>query len=150
VKKFLILASMFLLTALPARAAQSAFAPEASPVAVAPIVDTFEDGAQRLRLVGLPSSNGASLEVTLVYEDADLHVRRSVTIDPALVTTTNAAVYNEFLNRMDPDFVSFVRASLGDRLLHLRTAKSDFERAESALFFPNANRGAAEATDRAE
>lgn len=147
-KKFLALVSFLAFAAAPGAARAAQFALAAEPVAV-PVVDTFEDAGLRLRLIGLPSPDGASLQVTLVYEDEDAQALSSVTVDPSLVATTNAEAYNAFLAQMDPGFVSFVRASLADRLMHLRTPQTRFERAESAIFFPGAGHGSSVAHNAA-
>jgi hypothetical protein len=140
VKKSLVLLSFFMLAIAPAaaRAAQNAATGGAS--ASVPVVDAFEDGEQRLRLIALPAPEGAPVEVTLVYEDAERQALRSVTVDPEVVTSKNDPAFAAFLDEMDPDFLVFVRASLADRLLHLKAAPTAFDRAESNLFFPNAVR----------
>ena len=126
--------ALFFVAVSPARAAQ-----EAAPV---PVVDTFEDGDQRLKLVGLQAPEGDRLDVTLVYEDREAHVLRSVTVNPALVGTAEGAAFAAFLAEMDPAFLSYVRAALADRMLHLAGAPNQFERAVSRLFFPRtAGRG---------
>jgi hypothetical protein len=126
VKKRIILASFF------------AFAVGAAGIAVSvPVVDTFAEGDQQLRLVGLPGVDGESIQVTLVYADQAEQTLQSITVDPSLVATEQAAAFAEFLASLDPDFVSFVRASLADRLLHLRKAPTAIERAAFSLFFPN-------------
>ena len=139
-KKSLVLLSFFMLAIAPAaaRAAQNAATSGAS--ASVPVVDAFEDGDQRLRLIALPAPEGAAVEVTLVYEDAERQALRSVTVDPEVVTSTNDPAFTAFLNEMDPDFLVFVRASLADRLLHLKGTPSAFDRAASKLFFPHAAR----------
>jgi hypothetical protein len=112
-----------------------------------PVVDTFEDGGQRLKLIGLPSPDGDRLDVTLVYEDRDEQVLRSVTVDPNLVGTADGATFAQFLAEMDPAFLSYVRASLADRLLHLKNVPNPYERAVSRIFFPRSVRsGVASAT----
>ena len=138
-KKSLVLFSFFLLAIAPAaRAAQNAVSTAAAPSV--PVVDSFEDGGQRLRLIALPAPEGAPVEVTLVYEDAERQALRSVTVDPEVVTSTKDAAFTAFLDEMDPDFLVFVRASLADRLLHLKGTQTNFDRAESTLFFPHAVR----------
>ena len=137
--KLLVLVSAALLAVLPmvASAAQQETAVAAAPV---PVVDTFEDGDQRLKLVGLPAPDADRLDVTLVYEDREAQVLRSVTIDPDLVGTTDGAALTQFLEEMDPAFLSYVRASLADRLLHLKSAPNRYERAVSRVFFPRSAR----------
>ena len=136
-KKSLVLLSFFMLAIAPAaaRAAQNAVSIGAAPSV--PVVDAFEDGDQRLRLIALPAPEGGSVEVTLVYEDAERQALRSVTVDPEVVTSKKDPAFTAFLDEMDPDFLVFVRASLADRLLHLRGAQTSFDRAESTLFFPH-------------
>jgi hypothetical protein len=137
VKKLLVLASVVAMAVLSvagtARAAQG-------PAALVPVVDAFEDGGQRLRLIALPAPEGAPVEVTLVYEDTERQALRSMTVDPEVVTSTKDAAFTAFLDQMDPDFLVFVRASLADRLLHLKGTQTNFDRAESTLFFPHAVR----------
>lgn len=154
-KKLLVLASSFafILAFAPAaaRAAQNSIASTS-----APIVDTFEDGDQHLRLVGSPAADGERMQVTIVYEDAERQARRSITIDPASVTPTGTPELTAFLAEMDPGFLSYVRASLADRLLHLKAAPTGFDRAVSTVFFPRAPRDgrmahtAAESESKAE
>ena len=137
--KLLVLVSIVALAILPlaagtAHAVQHAGAP-------VPVVDTFEDGAQRLKLVGLPAPDGDRLDVTLVYEDRDEQLLRSVTVDPSHVGTADGAAFAEFLDEMDPAFLSYVRASLADRMLHLKNMPSSYERAVSRLFFPRSAGG---------
>lgn len=100
-----------------------------------PVVDTFEDGDTRLKLVGLPAPDGFGMSVTLVYEEAERRVVRSITVHPDLVEADEAESFNEFVSLMDPDFVSFVRALLADRILHLRAEPSALDVAEAGLFF---------------
>lgn len=102
-----------------------------SGVAV-PVVDTFEDGDFRLRLIAMPSPDQKATEVTLIYEDRAQRTLRAVTVRPDAVVKDD--VFATFLNTMDADFVSYVRASLADRLLHLSGMLSTIDRAESALF----------------
>jgi hypothetical protein len=139
VSKLLVLVSIVALAILPmvagtARAVQQ----EGAPV---PVVDTFEDGGQRLKLIGLPTPDGDRLDVTLVYEDRDEQVLRSVTVDPNLVGTADGATFAQFLDEMDPAFLSYVRASLADRMLHLKNMPNNYERAVSRLFFPRSAGG---------
>ena len=123
----------------PARAGQ-----EGAPI---PVVDTFEDGDQRLKLVALQAPEGDRLDVTLVYEDRETQTLRSVTVDPAAVGTPEGAAFAEFLEEMDPGFLSYVRAALADRMLHLKGAPNHFERAVSRMFFQRgAGRGAVAVT----
>ena len=100
-----------------------------------PVVDSFEDGDCRLRLIGMPSADLTTMQVTLVYEDRALRVLNSLTVNPDVVATSNDPKFNAFLASMDRDFVSFVRATLADRLLHLTDGGSVLDRSESALFF---------------
>ena len=134
-KKSLVLLSFFMLAIAPAMARASQNGVASAPV---PAVDAFEDGGQRLRLIAMPAPEGAPVEVTLVYEDSERQALSSVTVDPEVVISTNDAAFAAFLDQMDPDFLSFVRASLADRMLHLTKAQSNFDRAESMLFFPHA------------
>lgn len=142
-KKLLVLA-MFVglgLAATTARAGQNVAACGRAESASVPVVDQFEDGEQRLKLIGLPAPEGDAMQVTLVYEDGEQQVMRSVTVDPTLVATTHAGALQAFLDEMDPDFVSYVRAALADRLMHLKAQPSQYDRAVSALFFPRASGG---------
>ena len=137
-KKRIILASFFAFAVAaaavaPARAEQ----PDVSGAAVTvPVVDTFADGDQQLRVIGLPGADGETLQVTLVYADQGEQTLRSITIDPALAATAQSAEFEEFLGSLDPDFVSYVRAALADRLLHMRKTPTVVERAAFSLFFP--------------
>ena len=129
VRKFL--AVLFVVGALGAGApafAQGVMRP------AAPAVDTFEDGDCRLKLFGATSESGA-MRVTLVYEDAETRTLESVTVDPDLVATTEAELFKTFLEKIDPAFLSFVRATLADRLLHLKAEPHPIDVAESTLFF---------------
>lgn len=133
--RFALLALALALSVAPALARQAGSDLDGVP---SPVMDTFEDGAQRLRLVGLASEDGTSLHVTLVYEDAERKIMRSIEIDPATIGAQPSPELLAFLSEMDEDFVSFVKASLADRFLHLEAQPSAFERAESSLFFPRA------------
>lgn len=109
---------------------------EACHAGVVPSVDSIEDGDRKLKLIGLPSTDGQSFQVTMVYEDAENQIARSVTVDPMLVASANATLLNSFLDEMDPGFLSFVKATLADRLLHLKAQPAPFDRAEAMVFFP--------------
>jgi hypothetical protein len=100
-----------------------------------PVVESFEDGDCRLRLIGMPSADLTTMQVTLVYEDRALRILNSVTVNPDVVATSNDPKFNAFITSMDRDFVSFVRATLADRLLHLTDGGNVLDRSVSALFF---------------
>lgn len=110
----------------------------ARPAAI-PEVDSYQEGNQRLQFVALPDTTTGGVSVTLVYEDGDSRSYTSVTVDPKLVATKHAATFQAFLAEIDPSFLSFVKASLADRLLHLRIEPRTIDRAESTMFFPSAD-----------
>lgn len=126
-----VIAVLFVVGALGAGAPALAQTSDRAP---APAVDTFEDGDFRLKLFGVPSESGA-MQVTLVYEDAETRTIESTTVDPELVATTEAETFTAFLDKIDPSFLSFVRATLADRLLHLKAEPLPIDVAESTLFF---------------
>lgn len=138
-KHIALLAVVFAVAALCAPVAAHARVSEldsSRPTEIAPpIVDTFEDGDCRLRLIAMPSADLESTQVTLVYEDRALRTIRSVTVNPDVIATADDPRYNAFLSSMDDDFVSYVRATLADRLLHLSNAATVLDHAESAIFF---------------
>lgn len=101
--------------------------------AAAPSADTFEDGDCRLKLFGVPGETG--MRVTLVYENAETRTIESITVDPELVTSVESDRLDAFLAKIDSGFLSFVRATLADRLLHLRAEPKPLDVAESSLFF---------------
>lgn len=138
-KHIALIAVVFAVAALCAPVAAHAGVSElasARPAEIAPpIVDTFEEGDCRLSLIAIPSADLESTQVTLVYEDRAQRTIRSVTVNPDVIATANDPRYVAFLSSMDDDFVSYVRATLADRLLHLSNAASVLDRAESAIFF---------------
>src|SRR5437867_278444 len=119
--------------------ARKSAAPSTAVVAGQPLVDTFQDGEQRLKLVAIPASNGKGIDITLIYENQK--VVRTASINPALAATTDAEALRSFLGNLDPDFLSYIRASLADRLLLLQNQPGPLELAESALLFPNTKDG---------
>ncbi len=106
-----------------------------------PVVDTFEDGDCRLRLIALPSADLSTTQVTLVYEDRALRTVRALTVNPDVVASASDPKFDAFLASMDVDFVSYVRATLADRLLHLSSTVSILDRVGSALFFRSTDVG---------
>jgi len=116
-----------------ARASETAVTP--SVEVSAPIVDVFEEGDCRLRLVALPSADLETTQVTLVYEDRSSRTIRAVTVNPEVAASTADERFNAFLAAMDEDFKSYVRATLADRLLHLASDASVADRAVAAVFF---------------
>jgi hypothetical protein len=93
-------------------------------------VDTYVDDDQTLTLVASPSATGRSTEITLVYHQGNQ--ARCLTVDAELAGTSQAATLGRFLDAIDPSFLSYVKASLADRLLHLNVAPSQLDRFESA------------------
>lgn len=130
-KQIALFAVVFAVMALCAPVVTHARVSEIAP----PIVDTFEEGDCSLRLIAMPSANLESTQVTLVYEDRALRTIRAVTVNPDVIARADDPRYNAFLASMDDDFVSFVRATLADRLLHLSSSTGVLDRAESAIFF---------------
>lgn len=110
----------------------------ARPAAV-PEFDSYVDGNQRLQLIALPETTSGGISVTLVYEDGDARTYRSVTVDPKLVATTHSKTFQTFLADIDPEFLTYVKASLADRLLHIHLEPRALDRAESTMFFPGAD-----------
>jgi hypothetical protein len=103
--------------------------------AVLATIDRFEDEGHALDLLSpaLPYAGGAS--ITLVYTDEDANERR-MTVNPARLAGGEASALDSFLGAMDPAFLSFVRSSVGDRMIRVRTNATALDRAEAALFFP--------------
>ncbi len=130
-KQIALFAVVFAVLALCAPIATLARVSEIAP----PIVDMFEEGDCSLRLIAMPSADLKSTQVTLVYEDRALRTISAVTVNPDVIATADDPRYNAFLASMDDDFVSYVRATLADRLLHLSSAAGVLDRAESAIFF---------------
>jgi hypothetical protein len=114
-------------------AARAASAPRA------PHSEVFADAGRQLKLIGVPDYDGRGLALTLIYEDGE--AARSVTIDPAEARGRDAAELEAFLDGVDPGFLSYVRASLADRILHLAASASDFQRAQVDVFFPGRRAG---------
>jgi hypothetical protein len=99
----------------------------------APRTELFADGGRQLRLIEIPDYDGKGVAMTLVFDNGE--AVHSVTIDPANAAGRDAAALQKFLDNVDEDFLSFVRASLADRILHLTEAASSFDRAQVAIFF---------------
>lgn len=99
-----------------------------------PRMDVFTDGSRQLRLIEIPDYDGEGSALTFVYDDG--HAARSVTIDPSKVQERDSVALQSFLAEVDESFISFVRASLADRVLHLSAAPSTIERSLLAVFFP--------------
>jgi len=128
----------FLGAATVARAGQApgAIVRVASEAAVAlPLLDRFEDEGQMLEVLSpaIPFSDEAAL--TLVYKDEESRLLR-LTVNPREIATSRAAV-DTFLGRIDPAFLSFVRSSIGDRLIRIKAHATALDRVEAALFFPS-------------
>jgi hypothetical protein len=101
-----------------------------------PMVDRFEDEGQTLDLHAPSLPYAGNSAITLVYKDDEANVRR-VTVNPAQLATSGASALDSFLGTMDPAFLSFVRSSIGDRMIKVRARATALDRAEAALFFPS-------------
>jgi hypothetical protein len=126
-----------LMVSTPALAGERDAVVRTAPCASAPQPTGFEvieDGEQSLKIIGTPAATGTGIELTLVYDGPE--GVKVAAFDPALVATAQSAAYAAFLDQVDPGFLSFVRASLADRLLHMQTLPCAFDRATTALFFP--------------
>ena len=123
----IILFAVALAAAAPAFAYQTARS-------VAPSTDVFEEGDFRLELTVAPALDSATV-VTIVYRDAERGAVESIAVDPELVATAHAGQLRAFLAKVDASFLSYVRATLGDRLLHARADVRDLDEAEASIFF---------------
>jgi hypothetical protein len=105
-------------------------------VSALPLVDRFEDEGQTLEILAPTAPYSAGAAVTLVYRNEDSHVLRT-TVRPGSLVSSDADACDSFLHKMDPAFLSFVRASIADRMIRVRTLATELDRVEAALFFPS-------------
>jgi hypothetical protein len=101
-----------------------------------PMLDRFEDEGQMLELLSPSVPFMGDATVLLVYKDEEANVRR-LTVHPAQLAAGGSATVDTFLGEMDPAFLSFVRSSIGDRLIRIKTRATPLDRVEAALFFPS-------------
>jgi hypothetical protein len=100
-----------------------------------PTIDRFEDEGQTLELHSPSFPYVGDAAITLVYKDDEANVRH-VTVFPGQLAQ-GAPALDGFLGTMDPAFLSFVRSSVADRMIRIKTRATALDRAEAALFFPS-------------
>jgi hypothetical protein len=109
----------------------------ADAVAAGTAIDKFEDEGQSLEIVTSGGLSLADTALTLVYRDENANVRR-VTVQADSLSAQGASALDAFLGTIDPDFLSYVRAVVGDHVMHLAAGPSALEWAKAAMFFPSA------------
>jgi hypothetical protein len=104
--------------------------------AALPVVDRFEDEGQTLELLAPAAPYAPGSSVTLVYRNEDAGVSQ-VTVQPTNLAAGGVPTLDTFLGEMDPAFLSFVRASVADRMIRVKARATELDRVEAALFFPS-------------